>query len=228
MITSLQIELDDSKSVVDNLKSVLVDKDKEIQTLEQQVTSLKKQVEEYERNIHLNDILGKQKQHKDMTGVGFNIGEYSQTSNQNFKVDGKKHYLSINETFSGLMHFSMAIASFAINLDTKQHATARTPQQNGVVERKNKIVKEMARTMLDEAKLPGYSTHSKAYKCFNKRLNKIVEYVNVKFDEKLLLDDDHVQDVEEEPIVDLDRSPKSAKADDTQQEDVSSAKVVTL
>ena len=36
----------------------------------------------------------------------------------------------------------------------RQYSTARTPQQNGVVERKNKTVKEMARTMLNEAKLP--------------------------------------------------------------------------
>ncbi|XP_059076415.1 uncharacterized protein LOC131067604 [Cryptomeria japonica] len=136
----------------------------------------------------------------------------------------------------------------------RQYSTARTPQQNGVVERKNRTVKEMARTMLNEAKLPdkfwkeavhtavyilnraqirirtaytpyelwygkttnvknfkifgckcfirknddslenfnsrsdegiflGYSTHSKAYKCYNKRLNKIVEAINVMFDD---------------------------------------------
>ena len=39
----------------------------------------------------------------------------------------------------------------------RQFSTAKTPQQNGVVERKNKIVQEAARTMLNEAKLPdGY------------------------------------------------------------------------
>lgn len=136
----------------------------------------------------------------------------------------------------------------------RQYSTTRTPQQNGVVERKNRTVKEMARTMLNEAKLPnkfwkevvhtvvyilnraqirvrtaytpyelwnrkianvknfkifgckcfikknddslenfnsrsnegiflGYSTHRKAYKCYNKRLNKIVEATNVIFDE---------------------------------------------
>ena len=31
-----------------------------------------------------------------------------------------------------------------------------TPQQNGVVERKNRTLIEVARTMLDEAKLPTY------------------------------------------------------------------------
>ena len=36
----------------------------------------------------------------------------------------------------------------------RQYATSRTPQKNGVVKRKNQIVKEMARTMLDESKVP--------------------------------------------------------------------------
>ena len=36
----------------------------------------------------------------------------------------------------------------------RQYAASRTPQQNGIVERKNSIVKEMARTMLDEPKVP--------------------------------------------------------------------------
>jgi transposase InsO family protein len=35
----------------------------------------------------------------------------------------------------------------------RQYSAARTPQQNGVVERKNKHVQEIARTMLNEAKL---------------------------------------------------------------------------
>ena len=35
----------------------------------------------------------------------------------------------------------------------RQFSAAKTPQQNGFVERKNRIVQEAARTMLDEAKL---------------------------------------------------------------------------
>jgi hypothetical protein len=37
----------------------------------------------------------------------------------------------------------------------RQFFVARTPQQNGVVERKNKTVQEMARTMLMDSKLTG-------------------------------------------------------------------------
>lgn len=136
----------------------------------------------------------------------------------------------------------------------RQFSTARTPQQNGVVERKNRTVQEMARTMLNENKIAnrfwkeavhtaiyiqnrcmlrphenktpyemwfgrkasakyfkifgskcyikriednlgkfedrsdegiflGYSTKSKAYKCFNQRLEKIVESIDVRIDE---------------------------------------------
>jgi transposase InsO family protein len=131
---------------------------------------------------------------------------------------------------------------------------ARTPQQNGVVERKNKTIHEMARTMLMDSKLTdvfwthvehmtvhiqnklmlrsnsektlyelwkviptnvkhfrvfrrksyikredrrernfdsrveigvlfGYSSTRKSYKCYNLRVNKVVESINVTFDE---------------------------------------------
>jgi transposase InsO family protein len=136
----------------------------------------------------------------------------------------------------------------------RQFFATRTPQQNGVVERKNKIVQEMARTMIMDSKLTdifrkqvvhttihiqnrvmlrnntnktpyelwkgrlanvkhfivfgskfyikredgrmgkfdshvekgilvGYSSTRKAYKCYNIRLNKVVESINVTIDE---------------------------------------------
>jgi hypothetical protein len=40
---------------------------------------------------------------------------------------------------------------------------------------------------VDEGIFVGYSWKSKAYKCYNLRLNKIVESINVKFDESRLL-----------------------------------------
>ena len=39
---------------------------------------------------------------------------------------------------------------------SQQYSAPRTPQQNGVVERKNRTLIEVARTMLNEAKLPLY------------------------------------------------------------------------
>jgi hypothetical protein len=136
----------------------------------------------------------------------------------------------------------------------RKFSVARTPQQNGVVERKNRIVQEMARTMIMDSKLTdifwtqavhttvhiqnrvmlrnntdktpyelwkgrpanvkhfrvfgskcyikredgrmgkfdsrvdkgilvGYSSTRKAYKCYNLRLNKVVESINVTIDE---------------------------------------------
>jgi hypothetical protein len=136
----------------------------------------------------------------------------------------------------------------------RQFSIARTPQQNGVIERKNRTVQEMARTMLmdfkltyifwtqvvhtivhiqnrvmlrnntdktpyelwkggptnvkhfrvfgskcyikreygrmgkfdshvDKGILVGYSSKKKTYKCYNLRLNKVVESINVRIDE---------------------------------------------
>ena len=39
---------------------------------------------------------------------------------------------------------------------THEFSIARTPQQNGVVERKNRTLQEAARTMLSECNLPKY------------------------------------------------------------------------
>eukprot|EP00253_Pinus_taeda_P020619 PITA_20619 len=137
----------------------------------------------------------------------------------------------------------------------REFSTARTPQQNGVVERMNITVQQMARAMLDESGTPatfwgeaafatvvilnktnvrvnntqtphelwygetpsvkhfkifgskcyiknndehlgklepradegillGYSPHNKAYKCYNKRLGRIVDNIDVVVDEK--------------------------------------------
>ncbi|XP_059073274.1 uncharacterized protein LOC131874068 [Cryptomeria japonica] len=81
---SLQTEIDDSRRVIENLKSLLTDKENETQTLKKQVDSLSKQVEEHKRTIHLHNMLGKQKQ---LVG----IGECSNFVDQNVTIGGKKN-----------------------------------------------------------------------------------------------------------------------------------------
>ncbi|GJR27338.1 retrovirus-related pol polyprotein from transposon TNT 1-94 [Tanacetum coccineum] len=99
-------------------------------------------------------------------------------------------------------------------------STARTPEQNGVVKRRNHTLVEAARTMLSAAKVPlffwveaiattygenldkmkekgdacifvRYSTQSKAYRVFNKRTRIIVETIHVNFDELPQMASDH-------------------------------------
>lgn len=81
---SFQSELDDSKRVIENLISVISDKEWEILIVKQQINSLKNQVEDHERNIRLHNMLGKQKQ---LT----NTGEYSNFVGQNIKTDNMEH-----------------------------------------------------------------------------------------------------------------------------------------
>eukprot|EP00253_Pinus_taeda_P026178 PITA_26178 len=88
----------------------------------------------------------------------------------------------------------------------REFSIARTPQQNGVVERMNRTVQQMARAMLDEFGTPatfwGEAAYAavvilklimssgmvrllcKAYKCYNKRLGRIVDNIDVVVDEK--------------------------------------------
>nr|GFC49607.1 hypothetical protein [Tanacetum cinerariifolium] len=95
----------------------------------------------------------------------------------------------------------------------RQTSVARTPEQNGVVERRNRTLVEAARTMLkpsvkffhifgfvcyivregenldkmkekgDECIFVGYSNQSRAYRVYNKRTRVIIESIHVNFDE---------------------------------------------
>ncbi|XP_074352748.1 uncharacterized protein LOC141691896 [Apium graveolens] len=94
---------------------------------------------------------------------------------------------------------------------SRQYSAPRTPQQNGVVERKNRTLVEAVRTMLNEANLLtyfwaeaddehlgkfdakaeegiflGYSFESKAYRVFVIDDSKVVESLNVTFDDTKL------------------------------------------
>ncbi|GJZ06949.1 retrovirus-related pol polyprotein from transposon TNT 1-94 [Tanacetum coccineum] len=102
-----------------------------------------------------------------------------------------------------------------------QTSVARTPKQNGVVERQNRTLVEADRTMLSAAKVPlffwaeaiataygenldkmkekgdacifvGYSTQSKGYMVYNKKTRVIVETIHVNFDELPLMASNHV------------------------------------
>nr|GEZ28783.1 ribonuclease H-like domain-containing protein [Tanacetum cinerariifolium] len=92
-----------------------------------------------------------------------------------------------------------------------QTSFARTPKQNGVVERQNRTLFEAARTILSAAKVPldgenldkmkekgdacifvGYSTKLRAYRVFNKRTRVIMETIHVNFDELPQMASDHV------------------------------------
>nr|GEZ27190.1 hypothetical protein [Tanacetum cinerariifolium] len=97
-------------------------------------------------------------------------------------------------------------AFFAAEGIHHQTSVARTPKQNGVVERRNRTLVEAARTMLSIAKVPLFfwaeaiatacftqnRSLSSAYKVFNKRTRVIMESIHVNFDELPHLASDHV------------------------------------
>ncbi|GKC11029.1 ribonuclease H-like domain-containing protein, partial [Tanacetum coccineum] len=85
----------------------------------------------------------------------------------------------------------------------RQLSIARTPQQNGVSERRNRTLIEATRTMLADSKLPttfwgrsckfdgkadegffvGYSLNSKAFRVFNSRTRIVEENLHIRFSE---------------------------------------------
>nr|GFA03691.1 putative ribonuclease H-like domain-containing protein [Tanacetum cinerariifolium] len=65
-----------------------------------------------------------------------------------------------------------------------QMSSVRTPQQNGVVERRNRMLVEAARTMLIFSRAPLFLwAEAIATAIFNRRTKKIMETMNVSFDE---------------------------------------------
>nr|GEX22777.1 hypothetical protein [Tanacetum cinerariifolium] len=119
------------------------------------------------------------------------------------------HFLrSKDETPEVLIDFLRLVQRGRIHHQT---SVSRTPEQNGVVERRNRTIVEAARTMLSAAKVPidgenldkikekgdacifvGYSTQSRAYRVFNKRTRVIVETIHVNFHELPHMASDHV------------------------------------
>nr|GEY71985.1 hypothetical protein [Tanacetum cinerariifolium] len=103
-------------------------------------------------------------------------------------------------------------AYFAAERILHQTSVARTPEQNGVVERRNRTLVEAARTMLRAAKVPlldgenldkmkekgdeyifvGYSNQSRAYRVFNKRTRVIMESIHVNFDKLPFMASDQI------------------------------------
>ncbi|GJR41159.1 hypothetical protein Tco_1041303 [Tanacetum coccineum] len=81
------------------------------------------------------------------------------------------------------------------------------PQQNGVVERRNRTLIEAARTMLIYAKAPenlgklqpkadisifiGYAPTKKAFRIYNRRTRRIIETIHVDFDELTAMASEH-------------------------------------
>nr|GEW36616.1 hypothetical protein [Tanacetum cinerariifolium] len=145
-------------------------------------------------------------------------------------INGKRYVLVIVDDYSRYTwtHFLRSkdetpetlYAYFATEGILHQTAVARTPEQNGVVKRRNRTLVEAAQTMLSAAKVPlffwaeaiattcftqnrslekgdacifvGYSTQSRAYWVFNKRTRVIVETIHVNFDELPQMASDHV------------------------------------
>nr|GEZ76332.1 retrovirus-related Pol polyprotein from transposon TNT 1-94 [Tanacetum cinerariifolium] len=80
-------------------------------------------------------------------------------------------------------------AFFAAEGILHQTSVARTPKQNGIVERRNRTLVEAAEKLDkmkekgDECISVGYSTQSRAYRVFNKRTRVIMESIHVNFNE---------------------------------------------
>ncbi|GJY09095.1 retrovirus-related pol polyprotein from transposon TNT 1-94, partial [Tanacetum coccineum] len=65
-----------------------------------------------------------------------------------------------------------------------QTSVPRTPQQNGVVERRNRTLVEAARTMMIFSKAPmGSRAKLKGYRIYNKRTRQLMETIHVTIDE---------------------------------------------
>nr|GEU57924.1 hypothetical protein [Tanacetum cinerariifolium] len=73
----------------------------------------------------------------------------------------------------------------------REYSVARTPQQNGVAERRNKTLIEAARTMLDDSKFPttfwakavntACYVQNKVFRVYNLRTNKVEENLHIRF-----------------------------------------------
>nr|GEY82800.1 retrovirus-related Pol polyprotein from transposon TNT 1-94 [Tanacetum cinerariifolium] len=106
-------------------------------------------------------------------------------------VNGKKYILVIVDDYS---RFTWEVG---ISHET---SVARSPQQNGIVERRNRTLIEAARTIENLGKLQskadigifiGYAPTKKAFWIYNRRRRRIVEKIHVDFDELMAMASEH-------------------------------------
>nr|GEW87513.1 hypothetical protein [Tanacetum cinerariifolium] len=103
-------------------------------------------------------------------------------------INGKKYILVIVDDYSrytGTKFLNKSLNAFLKKEGIDhQTSTTRTPEQNGVVERRKHTLVEAARTMLSASKLPLFFwAKSKGYRVYNKRTRMIVESIHIRFDE---------------------------------------------
>ncbi|XP_074346374.1 uncharacterized protein LOC141685153 [Apium graveolens] len=114
---------------------------------------------------------------------------------------------------------------------THEFSAPRTPQQNGVVERKNRTLQETARTLLHESNLPrkfwaeastegiflGYSTTSKAYRVYNSIKHKFEESIDITLNDSALKISQIEEDVDDQSSHSQMRQSQSQKGQVSQE-----------
>ncbi|GJR23857.1 retrovirus-related pol polyprotein from transposon TNT 1-94 [Tanacetum coccineum] len=95
----------------------------------------------------------------------------------------------------GFLPMSKSISKNKTILDSHCFVIARTPQQNGVVERRNRTLVEAARTLLIFSKLPEFlwdeAVATACFQIYNRRTKMIMETIHVKFDELTTMASEH-------------------------------------
>ncbi|KAI3771132.1 hypothetical protein L6452_02290 [Arctium lappa] len=169
-------------------------------------------------------------------GLGHNLFSIGQFCDKGLEVNFKSKSCSVRtedgtELLSGNRKTNLyTINLFKVQIDSQnnivdeylesigishQYSAARMPEQNGVVERRNRTLVEAARTMLSQSDLPlflwslnkfsamadegifiGYSSTSASYRVYLKKSNTAVESVNVTFDEEMASDQ-----ISSEPVI---------------------------
>nr|GEV10922.1 hypothetical protein [Tanacetum cinerariifolium] len=105
-------------------------------------------------------------------------------------VNGKKYILFIGDDYSQFTWVGIS----------HETSVARSPQQNGVVKRRNRMLIEAARTIEYLGKLQpkanigifiGYAPTKKAFRIYNRRTRRIIETIHVDFDELTVMASEH-------------------------------------
>ncbi|GJY37054.1 retrovirus-related pol polyprotein from transposon TNT 1-94 [Tanacetum coccineum] len=169
-------ELKDKLSTLEKNKGVDIDCAKchtlkiENEKLKEESTRLNK----FEKSTHcLNEMLNNQKPSGDKLGLGFNSFEASSSGTKEIKFvkaqkkaspdGGNRKLFSTYKAYNGgNVIFGSNLCGNIIgkgefcnaNGITRNFSAPRTPQSNGVVDRKNRTLKEMSRTMLNDQSLP--------------------------------------------------------------------------
>eukprot|EP00253_Pinus_taeda_P031841 PITA_31841 len=184
-ISKLKICLEEKNMIIDTLQFQLAESEKHHEKLECEIVGLRKEIEKT-KALNIRFVKGSKTldeiikvQHSPLIKRGL---RYNEEATQLQKPSTSKSYLDAERRSEQRLNGDHQVnhGHFSSRMNRYDHVN----QGQSASRISRSYNRPQFEPRVDEGVLLGYSPHSKAYKCYNKRLGKIAESIDVVVDEE--------------------------------------------